>query len=47
MPRISAAFHIFTSVLLIGTMWRVVSYHAMASPNTSVQHVGAAMSVQY
>lgn len=45
--RLGAAFHVFTSVVLIGTLWRIVSYHALASSNPTVQHIGAAMTVQY
>lgn len=47
MLRLGAAFHVFTSVLVLGTMWRIVSFHAMASQNPLVQHAGAAMSLQY
>lgn len=39
--------HVFLAVLIGGTVWRLLSYHAMASPNTHVQHVGMAMSVQF
>lgn len=45
--RLGAAVHVFMSVLILGTLWRVLAYHAMASSNTTVQHVGAAMSTQY
>lgn len=45
--RLGAAAHVFVSVLIIGTLWRIVSYHALASQNTLVQHVGAAMNIQY
>ena len=34
-------------VLIYGTLWRVLSYHAMASPNVHLQHVGMAMATQY
>lgn len=44
---IGAALHVFVSVLLVGTLWRILAYHAMASGNTHVQHVGAAMTTQY
>lgn len=47
MLRLGAAFHVFTSVLVLGTMWRIISFHAMASQNPQVQHLGAAMSLQY
>ena len=39
--------HIFLAVLVFGTMWRLLSYHAMASPNVHLQHVGMAMAPQY
>lgn len=45
--RLGAAVHVFVSVLILGTMWRVVSYHAMASNNPTVAHLGAAMNIQY
>lgn len=45
--RFGAAFHAFVSVLLMGTMWRVLAYHAMASNSPQVQHIGAAMTTQY
>lgn len=45
--RLGAALHVFVSVLIIGTLWRVVAYHFMASGNTQLQHVGAAMTTQY
>lgn len=45
--NLGAALHVFVSVLILGTLWRVLSYHAMASSNQTVQHVGAAMSTQY
>jgi hypothetical protein len=45
--RLSVAFHTFVAVLIIGTMWRVLSFHLMASNSTTLQHAGAGMSVQY
>lgn len=45
--RLGAAVHVFVSVLILGTLWRVLSYHAMASTNPNVQHIGAAMATQY
>ena len=41
------ALHVFMSVLVMGTLWRVIQYHLMASPNAHAQHVGKAMSTQY
>lgn len=45
--RLGAAVHVFVSVLILGTLWRILAYHAMASSNSTVQHLGAAMSTQY
>jgi hypothetical protein len=39
--------HIWTAVLIVGTLWRLLSYHAMASQNPQLQHLGMAMSTQY
>lgn len=47
MQHFGVALHIFTAVLVVGTLWRLVSFHAMASSNPSVNHVGKAMSLQY
>ena len=44
---VKAAFHIFTGVLIMGTLWRVLAYHALASPNPWIQHAGGAMITQY
>jgi hypothetical protein len=45
--KVGVAFHIFTGVLLCGTLWRVASYHAIASSNPVIQHAGVAMNIQY
>lgn len=45
--RITAALHIFMAVLLIGTLWRIMAYHLMASSSPGMVHVGAAMATQY
>lgn len=39
--------HIWVSILIMGTLWRLASYHAMASSNDHVAHAGMAMSLQY
>jgi hypothetical protein len=39
--------HVFLIVLIFGTLWRLLSFHAMASSNPAVQHAGKAMSIQY
>lgn len=45
--RFGAALHVFVSVLVIGTLWRITAYHLLASNNPTVQHAGAGMLVQY
>ena len=44
---LQVALHVFMSVLILGTLFRLVSYQLMASSNPGVQHVGKAMSTQY
>jgi hypothetical protein len=39
--------HIWVSVLIMGTVWRLLTYHALASTNTTINHAGKAMAVQY
>jgi hypothetical protein len=39
--------HVFLTVLVLGTLWRVSQFHLMASPNPTLSHLGKAMSVQY
>ena len=47
MLDLQVALHVFMSVLILGTIWRVLQYHLMASNNAGLQHVGKAMSTQY
>ena len=47
MLDLQVSLHVFMSVLILGTIFRLVSYHLMASSNPGVQHVGKAMSTQY
>ena len=47
MLDLQVALHVFMSVLILGTVFRLVQYHLMASSNTGLQHVGKAMSTQY
>lgn len=47
MEYIKLGVHIWVSVLIMGTMWRIISYHFIASNNPTVQHVGRAMAQQY
>ena len=42
-----SAAQVFLSVLVIGTLWRLASYHLVASDNPSIAHVGKAMGFQY
>ena len=44
---VQVGLHVFLVVLIFGTLWRLLSMHAMASPNPAVQHAGKAMSIQY
>jgi len=39
--------HVFLSVLIAGTLWRMVTFHLLASNNQSLTHLGKAMTVQY
>jgi len=39
--------HIWVSVLIMGTMWRLLQYHLVASDNQTWQHLGRAMALQY
>ena len=41
------ALHVFMIVLVVGTLWRLIQFHAMASPSPWLSHLGMAMSVQY
>jgi hypothetical protein len=41
------ALNIFLGVLIVGTLWRLSSYHLIASNNDSLAHVGKAMAFQY
>jgi hypothetical protein len=47
MLDLQVGLHVFLSVLILGTIWRVIQYHFMASPNAGIAHVGKAMSTQY
>lgn len=47
MADLKVALHIFLVVLVLGTGWRLLSLHLIASQNTQLQHLGKAMSVQY
>lgn len=47
MIDVQVGLHVFMVVLVFGTLWRLFQYHAMASPNVHLQHLGMAMSTQY
>lgn len=47
MEYIRLGVHIWVSVLILGTMWRLITYHLVASQNSSMQHLGRAMAQQY
>ena len=47
MEYVKLGVHIWVSVLIMGTLWRVITYHLIASPNDTVQHLGRAMAQQY
>ena len=47
MLDLQVGLHVFMTVLILGTLFRLVQYHLMASPNPGLQHVGKAMSTQY
>jgi hypothetical protein len=44
---VQVGLHVFMIVLVFGTLWRVLSFHAMANPNPWISHAGEAMSIQY
>ena len=39
--------HIFMAVLIMGTLWRLTSYHLIASSRPHFNHLGQAMATQY
>ena len=47
MGDVKVISHVFLSVLIAGTLWRVMTFHLLASNNTSLTHLGKAMTVQY
>ena len=47
MLDLQVGLHVFLSVLILGTIWRVAQYHLMASSNAGLAHIGKAMSTQY
>lgn len=47
MLPVKVGAHIFVTVLIFGTLWRIVAFHLMASDNAHFQHIGGAMTTQY
>lgn len=47
MEYVRLGVHIWVSVLIMGTLWRLLQYHMIASPNSTLQHAGRAMALQY
>lgn len=47
MEDFKVVLHVFLAVLIMGTLWRLTTYHLMASQNVWLQHLGKGMSVQY
>lgn len=47
MEHVKLGVHIWVSVLIMGTLWRVISYHFIASRNENLVHLGRAMAQQY
>ena len=39
--------HVFMAVLILGTLWRLLSYHLIASSQPHLNHLGLAMATQY
>lgn len=44
---VMSAANIFLSVVVIGTVWRLASYHLVASKNEQLSHLGKAMGFQF
>jgi hypothetical protein len=43
----AVALNTFLAVLIVGTAWRLVSLHLVASGNQTLRHLGSAMNFQY
>lgn len=39
--------HVFLAVLILGSLWRLTSYHLIASSQPHMNHLGQAMATQY
>ncbi len=47
MDDLKVALHVFLCVLILGTGWRLLTLHMIASKNLHLSHAGRAMSLQY
>lgn len=47
MDKARVIVHVFLMVLIAGTLWRLISYHLIASSRPQWNHLGLAMSQQY
>lgn len=47
MDDLRIMIHVFLAVLIMGTLWRLTSYHLIASTRPHLNHLGQAMSTQY
>lgn len=47
MEEARVILHVFLMVLIAGTLWRLASYHLIASDQPNLNHLGLAMSTQY
>jgi len=41
------ALNTFLAVLIVGTAWRLITLHLVASGNATYRNLGAAMAFQY
>lgn len=47
MDDLRIMIHVFVAVLILGTLWRLTSYHLIASTRPHLNHLGQAMATQY
>ena len=47
MDQIKVLSHSFLAVLIAGTLWRMTTYHFLASSSSGLQNLGHAMTIQY
>lgn len=47
MEYLRGGVHLWMFVLVMGTLWRLTSYHLIAAQNVTLQHLGRAMAQQY